>query len=107
MKKSAAGNSQPGEYADAIMAEQENLLELPEQPPRPVGEAAVVGECKLRVVSRDQLMMAQVDVEHLIDEHHPARGIWEITGRLDLADTNQPFVRVGGKRDDRRGRRSC
>ncbi len=85
MKKSAVGNSQPGEYADAIMAEQENLLELPEQPPRPVGEAAVVGECKLRVVSRDQLMMAQVDVEHLIDEHHPARGIWEITGRLDLS----------------------
>ena len=32
MKKSAAGNSQPGEYADAIMAEQENLLELPSNP---------------------------------------------------------------------------
>lgn len=29
--------------------------------------------------------MTQVDVEHLIDEHHPARGIWEVTEGLDLS----------------------
>jgi hypothetical protein len=29
--------------------------------------------------------MAQVDVEHLIDEHYPTRGIWEVTTGLDLS----------------------
>lgn len=67
------------------MAEQEPLLELPEQPARPAGKAKPVGECKLRLVNRDQLTMAQIDVEHLIDEHHPARGIWEVTQGLDLS----------------------
>jgi len=67
------------------MAEQEKLLELPEQPPKPAVEAEPAGECKLRLVNRDQLTMAQVDVEHLIDEHHPARGIWEVTKGLDLS----------------------
>jgi transposase len=67
------------------MAEQEKLLELPEQPEKPTGEAEAAGECKLRLINRDQLMMAQVDVEHLIDEHHPARGIWEVIQGLDLS----------------------
>src|SRR6266849_6084153 len=67
------------------MAEQEKLLELPEQPARPTGQAEPAGECKLRLVNRDQLTMAQVDVEHLIDEHHPARGIWEVAQGLDLS----------------------
>jgi transposase len=67
------------------MAEQERLLELPEQPAQPEGQGEAAGECKLRLINRDQLMMAQVDVEHLIDEHHPARGIWEVTAGLDLS----------------------
>src|ERR1700681_4358623 len=67
------------------MAEQEKLLELPEQPPKPAVEAEPAGGCKLRLVNRDQLTMAQVDVEHLIGEHHPARGIWEVTKGLDLS----------------------
>jgi transposase len=68
-----------------MMAEQEPLLDLPEQAPPPVGETEPVGPRKLRLVNRDQLTLAQVDVEHLIDQHHPARGIWEVTGRLDLS----------------------
>src|ERR1700720_410802 len=67
------------------MAEQENLLELPEQPPRPADQAEPAGECKLRLVKRDQLTMAQIDVEHLIEEQHAARGIWEVTQGLDLS----------------------
>ena len=67
------------------MAEQEKLLELPEQPPLLVGHIEGAGECKLRPINRDQLTMAQVDVEHLIDEHHPARGIWEVTQGLDCS----------------------
>src|ERR1700722_8473687 len=67
------------------MAEQEKLLELPEQPPLGRGQAEAAGECKLRPINRDQLTMAQVDVERLIDEHHPARGIWEVTQGLDCS----------------------
>jgi hypothetical protein len=47
------------------MAEQEKLQELPEQPSVPAGQAEPTGECKLRLVNRDQLTMAQVDVEHI------------------------------------------
>lgn len=68
-----------------MMAEQEKLLELPEQPPARAEQAEPAGECKLRPINRDQLTLAQIDVEHLIDEHHPARGIWEVTQRLDLS----------------------
>ena len=67
------------------MAEQEKLLELPEQPRAWTEKAEPASECKLRLVNRDQLTMAQVDVEHLIDEQHPARGIWEVTQGLDLS----------------------
>jgi transposase len=67
------------------MGEQEPLLELPEQPGKPVGKTEPVGRCKLRRVQRDQLTMAEIDVEHLIEEHHPARGIWEVTQGLDLS----------------------
>jgi hypothetical protein len=67
------------------MAEQEKLLELPEQKPTVPERAEVAGECKLRLISRDQLRMAQIDVEHLIDEQHPARGIWEVTEGLDVS----------------------
>jgi transposase len=66
------------------MAEQEVLLELPEQPPAAI-KAEAAGECKLRLVNRDQLTMAQIDVQHLIDERHAARGIWEVTEGLDLS----------------------
>lgn len=67
------------------MAEQERLLELPEQPPGREGKSEPTGECKLRLVNRDQLTMATIDVEHLIDEHHPARGIWQVVEGLDLS----------------------
>ena len=66
------------------MAEQEKLLELPEQAARVDGSEAV-GECKLKLVNRAQLTMAQIDVEHLIDEQHPARGIWEVVQGLDIS----------------------
>ena len=63
---------------------QPKLLEIPEQPDRAKqGEAA--GPAKLRLVNREQLTMAQIDVEHLIDEHHAARAIWEVSQGLDLS----------------------
>jgi transposase len=67
------------------MAEQEKLLEIPEQPAAPTIKEEPIGECKLRPINRDQLTMVQIDVEHLIDEHHAARGIWEVIKGLDLS----------------------
>ena len=67
------------------MAEQqEKLLELPEQAGS-VRPAEPRGECKVKLVNRAQLTMAQIDVEHLIEEHHPARGIWEVVQGLDVS----------------------
>lgn len=66
------------------MPEQEKLLELPEQAGL-VGQGGPIGECKLKLVNRAQLTMAQIDVEHLIDEHHPGRGIWEVVQGLDVS----------------------
>src|SRR5258708_6655558 len=67
------------------MAEQqEKLLELPEQAGS-VRPAEPRGECKVKLVNRAQLTMAQIDVEHLIEEHHPGRGIWEVVQGLDVS----------------------
>ena len=66
------------------MAEQEKLLELPEQEPS-AETAQVTGEPKLKCIRRDQVTMAVIDVERLIDEQHPARGIWEVVQGLDLS----------------------
>src|ERR1035441_11066914 len=74
-----------GEYAYAVMTEQEKLLEFPEQPTGPVCQGEPTGECKLKLVNRAQLRIAQVGVEQLIDEHHPARGIWEVVQGLDVS----------------------
>ena len=74
-----------GENAYAVMTEQEKLLEIPEQPTGPVCQGEPTGECKLKQVNRAQLTMAQIDVEHLIEEHHPARGIWDVVQRMDVS----------------------
>jgi transposase len=68
------------------MAEQEVLLELPEQPERGTPKTnGPPAEKKLRYIDRNQLAMLTVDVERLIDEQHPARGIWDATAQLDLS----------------------
>ena len=39
----------------------------------------------IRYVNRQQMSWRAVDVEHLIDEDHPARAIWALLGRLNLS----------------------
>ena len=39
---------------------------------------------RFRHINRAQMMWRAVDVEALIGDDHPARAIWEFTGRLDL-----------------------
>lgn len=89
------------------MAEQEKLLRLPEQPATPSDQAEAAGECKLRKINRDQLMMAQVDVERLIDEHHAARGIWEVTAGLDLSRYESALRMRRGEVGRAAGRPGC
>ena len=39
---------------------------------------------RVQYVNRDQTAMECVDIEKLIEEDHPLRAIWELTGQLDL-----------------------
>ncbi len=39
---------------------------------------------RLRTADRDQMVLRPTNVEPLIEEHHPARAIWEIVGRQNL-----------------------
>jgi len=67
------------------MPEQEILLELPGQPASPspaLAEAPL--RPKLIPIDRSQSRWVPMAVEALIPEDHKARGIWELTGRLDL-----------------------
>lgn len=43
------------------------------------------GAARLVRVDRRQICWAMLDVERLIEDDHPARAIWELVGRLDLA----------------------
>src|ERR1700692_1667125 len=68
------------------MSEQEVLLELPEQPEAvPPTTKEPSAEKRLRSINRTQLTMMTVDVERLIDEQHPARGVGDATVQLDLS----------------------
>ena len=51
---------------------------------------------RVRPVDRSQLVWCSVDVERLIDEDHPARAIWALTGQLDLAGFLAPIEAVEG-----------
>jgi transposase len=82
------------------MAEQGNLLELaaappPEksEPPRPPAEP------RLKPINRAQKSWEEVDLEQLIDEHHPARAIWDLVQRMNLEGflrTNKSVAGVAG-----------
>lgn len=66
------------------------LLEIPEQPP--VAEKrAVTAAPRLKLIDRDQIMWARICVEELIGEDHKARAIWELTGRMDLRQFEEPL----------------
>ena len=51
---------------------------------------------RVRPVDRSQLVWCSVDVERLIEEDHPARAIWALTGQLDLAGFLAPIEAVEG-----------
>ena len=48
-------------------------------------------------VDRKQVVMRVVDIEGLIEEGHPARGIWEMLGRVDLGGYYDDIESVEGE----------
>jgi transposase len=55
------------------------------------------GKPRLKAVLRDQLLMRVLDVEKLIEADHPARGIWEIVGRLDMSGFEKQIKAIEGQ----------
>jgi transposase len=51
---------------------------------------------RVKPVDRSQLVWRTVDVEHLVEEDHPARAIWAFVGQLDLQGLYQPIEAVEG-----------
>ena len=52
--------------------------------PQPDATAVNSARPRVRVVNRSQLTWQMLDVERLIELDHPARAIWELSGRLKL-----------------------
>jgi transposase len=51
---------------------------------------------RVKAVNRRQMMFREVSVEHLVEEDHPARAIWEFVGRMDLSAFYAPIKSVQG-----------
>ncbi|MGA2662996.1 MAG: hypothetical protein ABSH34_36415, partial [Verrucomicrobiota bacterium] len=62
----------------------------------PGPRAPAPGQARIKSVDRSQIVFSQVDVDRLIEEDHPARAIWELTGKLDLQPFYAPIEAVQG-----------
>lgn len=51
---------------------------------------------RLKYINRDQLLFRTVKIDKLIDDQHPARAIWEFTGRMDLTSFYKNIEAVEG-----------
>ncbi len=76
-------------------------LNLPGLEPEPSAPAAVPkppapAPVRVKPIDRSQLVWRPVDLEHLIEEDHPARAIWDLTGQLDLQGFYAPIAAVQG-----------
>ena len=68
-------------------------------PPASAGEPpadATPRTPRLKPVNRQQLILRAVDVEQLIEADHPARAIWELTGRVDWSGFYASIDAVAG-----------
>ena len=65
----------------------DNTLEVMSRPPL---------SPRLASIDRSQLVLHTIDVEHLIEEDHSARSIWQVVGRLDLSLYHARIAAVEG-----------
>jgi transposase len=63
--------------------------------------SAVAGKPRLRPIVREQLLMRTIDVERLVEDDHPVRGIWAMVCRLDLRKFEESIRAVEGKAGQR------
>ena len=79
-------------------AGQKALPGLESVPVAPPPDAAPVNSARPRVraINRSQLSWQMLDVERLIELDHPARAIWELSGRLKLDGFYAPIEAVEG-----------
>jgi transposase len=62
----------------------------------PPPKAVVSAPARVKPVDRSQVVWRAVDVEGLIEEDHPARAIWALSGQLDLKSFYAPIEAVAG-----------
>jgi len=77
-------------------ASQEPLPGLQSRSAIPVAASALATRPRVKAVDRSQLSWQMLDVERLIEPDHPARAIWELTGRLKLEGFYAPIEAVEG-----------
>src|SRR3974390_2239794 len=63
---------------------------------QPEAEPVNPARPRVRAINRSQLSWQMLDVERLIEEDHPARAIWELSGRLKLDGFYAPIEAVEG-----------
>jgi transposase len=63
----------------------------------PPPKARAPSRARVKPVDRSQKVWCAVDLEELIEEDHPARAIWELTGQLDLQCFYAPIEAVEGE----------
>lgn len=73
-------------------------LPLPAVPTvSPPAPPVATAQCaRVKPIDRNQTMFRIVEVERLIEEDHPARAIWALTGQLDLGRFYAPIEAVDG-----------
>jgi transposase len=54
-----------------------------------VAKDKVEGKPRYKPIERNQMMIRPVDIQRLVEADHPVRGIWEMTGALDLSEFEQ------------------
>lgn len=73
------------------MEKVEGLFGVMDSESAPEGRAGnkETGKPRYKPVERNQLLMRTVDIEELVEADHAVRGIWEMTGLLDLSEFEQ------------------
>lgn len=67
-----------------------------EENPKPVLAKTELAK-RLKTINRNQSFWGAIDIEKLIEEDHPARGIWAMVNRLDLRRLEEKIKAVEGR----------